>query len=721
MSGPSTLLPPPKPLDPSTDAWLAWKTWKSEFTLFSTATQLRKQPKEVQAATLLVTVGEEGRKAYNTFKFKDDADKNNVETLLEKFEEFYKPVTNLTFNEFRFGSRNQRPGECFNDWLTNLRLLAKNCEFGDLEDRSLRSRIILGLRDKRLQEKLIAENPSYSRSVEMCRAQEIGKEQFKEINEGTEAASAAVIQAVSTQKHHCSRCGYSAHGNARCPATGKTCKNCGGRNHFAQACRSSVRRQNRGVKKELHELQMDEENFFLEALTVCAVAAGDNWTAAVDIEGCQFTCKLDTGANCCVISSKDSKKLSNGPLQTCHATLTAFFGHKTPATGKIRLRLRANSKEHEETFFVVEQNVPVTLSGLVAERLGFICRVQNVHVRQLYPAAQPFAEVFSGLGQLKGEEYAMKLKPGTIVIVVPARRVPVALQERVKEELKRMEEQGVITKVRGPTEWSKHMVTVVKKDKVRICLDPIELNKALLRENYPMPTLEDVVPKLAGAKFFSTLDAASGFWQIKLKDYSSKLCTMSTPYGRYRFLRMPFGIASSPEIFQAAMQRVLEGLANVAVVMDDILVWGQTKQEHDYNLQLLLARCREQNLRLNLKKCFFLQREVRYLGHVLTAEGLRVDPQRVQDILEMPTPKNSSARALQDLLQATNEDSTLGKLHEYASTAWLLHKQDVPEPLRTYWEYRDEIHKQDGLVFRSNKQLAEKFFGPFGTLLVLAP
>ncbi|XP_049518654.1 uncharacterized protein LOC119439980 [Dermacentor silvarum] len=270
-----------------------------------------------------------------------------------------------------------------------------------------------------------------------------------------------------------------------------------------------------------------------------------------------------------------------------------------------------------------------------------------------------------------------------------------------------MEEQGVIAKVKGPTEWSSYMVTVVKKDKVRICLDPIALNKALLREHYPMPTLEDVVPKLAGANVFSTLDAASGFWQIKLDDSSSKLCTMSTPYGRYRFLRMPFGIASAPEIFQAAMHRVLEGLPNVAVVMDDILLWGKTKQEHDHSLQLLLTRCREQNLRLNLKKCFFLQREVRYLGHVLSAEGLRVDAQRIQDILEMPTPKNSSQRSLQDLLAATNDDDTLVKLREYANTTWPLHKQEVPEPLRTYWAYRDEIHAQDGLVFRSNKVIRE--------------
>nr|XP_050033154.2 uncharacterized protein LOC126529688 [Dermacentor andersoni] len=154
------------------------------------------------------------------------------------------------------------------------------------------------------------------------------------------------------------------------------------------------------------------------------------------------------------------------------------------------------------------------------------------------------------------------------------------------------------------------------------------------------------------------------------------------------------------------MHRVL-GLPNVAAVMDDILLWGKTKQEHDHNLQLLLTRCREQNLRLNLKKCFFLQREVRYLGHVLSAEGLRVDAHRVQDILEMPTPRNSSQRSLQDLLAATNDDDTLVKLRDYANTTWPLHKQEVPEPLRSYWAYRDEIHAQDGLVFRSNKVIRE--------------
>ncbi|KAL1472700.1 hypothetical protein MTO96_039161 [Rhipicephalus appendiculatus] len=102
----------------------------------------------------------------------------------------------------------------------------------------------------------------------------------------------------------------------------------------------------------------------------------------------------------------------------------------------------------------------------------------------------------------------MKLKPGAVGIVVPARRAPVALQDKVKAELQHMEAQGVIIKVTEHTEWSSHMVTVIKKDKVRICLDLTALNKVLLREHYPMPTLEHTASQISGVRYFSTLYAA---------------------------------------------------------------------------------------------------------------------------------------------------------------------------------------------------------------------
>ena len=115
------------------------------------------------------------------------------------------------------------------------------------------------------------------------------------------------------------------------------------------------------------------------------------------------------------------------------------------------------------------------------------------------------------------------------------------------------------------------MVTVIKPHKTRICLDPRNLNEAIKREHFPLPTIEEVTARMPNAKVFPVLDAKSGFWQIPLDESSSLLCTFNTPHGRYKFKRLPFGIKSAPEVFQKHMKQLLEGLDGVDVIMDDIL------------------------------------------------------------------------------------------------------------------------------------------------------
>ena len=137
-----------------------------------------------------------------------------------------------------------------------------------------------------------------------------------------------------------------------------------------------------------------------------------------------------------------------------------------------------------------------------------------------------------------------------------------------------MEKIGVIRKVIEPTEWVSSMVAVGKKnsEKLRICIDIRDLNKAIMREHYPLPTIESTTHKLSKAKIFSVLDAKTGYWQLKLDDESSKLTTFNSPFGRWCFVRMPFGIVSAQEIFQRKAHETLEGLDGVEVLIDDILV-----------------------------------------------------------------------------------------------------------------------------------------------------
>ena len=142
------------------------------------------------------------------------------------------------------------------------------------------------------------------------------------------------------------------------------------------------------------------------------------------------------------------------------------------------------------------------------------------------------------------------------------RRIPLPLMAQVKEELDKMEQQNIITRVEGPTDWCASFVVVPKPNKkVCICVDLTQLNKCVKRERHILPSVDHTLAQLSNAKIFSKIDANSGFWQIELSKQSSLLTTFITPFGRFCFNRLPFGISSAPELFQKRMSFALEGLS----------------------------------------------------------------------------------------------------------------------------------------------------------------
>ena len=209
-----------------------------------------------------------------------------------------------------------------------------------------------------------------------------------------------------------------------------------------------------------------------------------------------------------------------------------------------------------------------------------------------------YSDLFSDeLGKLP-VTYSMTLDPDMRPVVRPAHRVPMAMKDRVKAELDRMQDLGVITPVSEPTDWVSSMVATNKKDKqeIRIRINPRDLNTVLKRPHHPMRNVEEVAVQMSGATVFLILDAKSSFWQISLNHRSSMLTTFSTPFGRYRFLRMPFGLNSASEVFQCSMEQIFTGYP-CAVIVDDILIGGKTIEEHDANMRKVLNRAREMNLR----------------------------------------------------------------------------------------------------------------------------
>ena len=202
------------------------------------------------------------------------------------------------------------------------------------------------------------------------------------------------------------------------------------------------------------------------------------------------------------------------------------------------------------------------------------------------------------------------------------------------------------------------MVVVTTPNKIRICLDPKDLNTAVIRPKYQLPTLDELLPKLSRAKVFSTLDAKDGFYQVGLDESSSLKTTSWTPFGRYKYRRLPFGINLAPEEFECKLHEKLDSLPGVAVIRDDLLVMGhgdneeEANQNHDENLVRLLEQARKANLRLNSSKMNLRKSEVRFMGHLITKDGLRPDPEKVRAVQEMPKP--TSKKELLSLLGFVN-------------------------------------------------------------------
>lgn len=240
------------------------------------------------------------------------------------------------------------------------------------------------------------------------------------------------------------------------------------------------------------------------------------------------------------------------------------------------------------------------------------------------------------------QQYHIKLNENVIPVVHPLRRIPIPILNKFRETLIDLEKKNIIRKIEEPTDWVNSVVVVRKSNgSLRICLDPADLNRAIKREYFPLPTIDQIISKITGACIFSTLDANFGFWQVPLDEESSKLCAFSTPYGRYCFLRLPYGIRSAPEVFHKRFKNIFD-IEGVDLYVDDIIVWGRTQEEHDKRLNKIFEIARENNITFNKEKCRFGSNEIKFLEHKITSNGFFPDENKILAIKNFPIPQNKN-------------------------------------------------------------------------------
>ena len=255
---------------------------------------------------------------------------------------------------------------------------------------------------------------------------------------------------------------------------------------------------------------------------------------------------------------------------------------------------------------------------------------------------ETYATVFnSELGVLKGTTATIRVDPTAQPRFHKPRAVPYALKAKIEKELDRLIQQGVIEPIEF-SEWAAPIVPVLKKDgSIRICGDyKVTINQVSQVDSYPLPRIDDLFASLAGGKRFSKLDLAHAYQQIPLDDASKKLVAINTHKGLFQYNRLPFGVSAAPSIFQRIMETLLQGLPGVCLYLDDILVTGQSDQEHLTNLSAVLQKLAAAGMKLKPDKCFFMLQEVEYLGHKISANGLEPTQEKVRAIVEAPAPRN---------------------------------------------------------------------------------
>ena len=364
------------------------------------------------------------------------------------------------------------------------------------------------------------------------------------------------------------------------------------------------------------------------------------WTANIRVGEKDVSFKLDTGAEVTVLSETAYHSLGKVKLQKPTTVLYGPAQQSLRVMGKFTAELSHKAISATQTIFVI-RGLKNNLLGLPAiTSLNLLQQVEEMYTEGSDPLTQ-FPKVFSGLGNL-GEAYEIKLKEDAAprALFTP-RRVPIPLRPKVQAELDRMEALGVISRVTDPTPWCAGMVVVPKRSgAVRICVDLKPLNESVCREVHPIPKVDETLAQLAGAVRFSKLDANSGFWQIPLEEKSRPLTTFITPFGRYCFNKLPFGISSAPELFQRRMMQILEGLDGIVCLMDDVLVFGSSQAQHDARLNRVMRRIEAAGVTLNREKCEFNKERLSFLGHLIDKDGIRADPEKTAAVIQMAAPQN---------------------------------------------------------------------------------
>lgn len=626
-----------------------WKNFKSRWENYVLMSGLDIIARKLQLAQLENCLGDDALKTLEGLKFSTPADQRTVKEVIEAFEDFVIGQINETLERYNFGKRCQAEGESFSKFLSELRRLIKTCGYCEnCEPSILRDRLVTGITNDAIREDLLKESKlTLKQCIDICKAGEAASSHKSSLCAQPEKVNKVQLKKKKKKSGKCKFCGEEHEFKKElCPAWGKKCSRCKQMNHFESCCKAKEGVKTKKKHKKVHHVAEDETSS----------EESDDWVNAVRRSGkkedrevkCRMVVgkqevdfQVDTGATCNMLPAKLAKN-----LEAYHGTLKMWNGATAQPIGKCRRKIRnpKTGKRYSVEFIVCEGDCQPILGLRASQHMGLVKIQEHEFHRVSTVNAEDFKDVFDGkLGTLPGTQ-SLRVRPDAKPVVMANRRVSISMRPAMKKELDRLEKLGVIEKVTEPTDWLSQPVLTPKKDgRTRVCIDPHELNKVLLREHYTMPVLDDTLHEMRDAVIYTKADMSDGYWHVVLDEESSSMTAFQTPFGRYKWRRLPFGLSASAEIFQKKVLESLEGLPGTVCIADDVVIHGRTQEEHDANLRGFLARCRDKGIKLNKKKLQVGLKKLSFMGHEISTEGVGADPAKVEAITKMEQPRDISA------------------------------------------------------------------------------
>ena len=478
----------------------------------------------------------------------------------------------------------------------------------------------------------------------------------------------------------CGRCGATGHRGDECRRSrDKTCESCGKVGHFKRMCKTNQSQQqhqfsqkpryqssySNSHKEHIRQIEQeptttpsrDQDEDSDEFADVYIYKLGKSMpTTKVTINNCDVDILIDSGATTNIIDEPTFDQIS--PTPTLTESKVNIYPYKADSPlktlGEFTATVTANNKSSSVKFTLVTGNAGSLLSRYTAEHLDILrvgppnpTQINQINSKiddiTLQEILEQNKNVFKGLGKLENFELKLHVNKDVTPIQQPIRRIPFHTQQKVSEELIRLQSLDIIEPVDGPTTWLNPVVVVPKSNgKTRLCLDMRKANTAVIRERHVIPKIEDILTELNGASIFSKIDLREGYHQILLAEESRHITAFATHEGVFRYKRLIYGISSAFESFQKQIEMSISGLKGVKNISDDIIIWASSTEEHRDRVKKLLQRLYSRGLRVNRDKCIFGVSEITFAGHQLSAKGIKPDQSKIDAIQQIAQPTNAA-------------------------------------------------------------------------------